>query len=210
MQADTSSAGRTARTFTEQARRTQIIAAAIETIAEVGYPNTTFAKIAKRAGLSSTGVISYHFNGKDDLVRAAAGEALRVSGDYLRERMATASGYAATLRVRIQANIALLASHPRHLRALVEIFANAKTSSGAPVVEPALLDARAGLFETHLRDGQRAGEFGTFDPRVTAIAILGAIDATIGAYATAPDPAAIDLDHLGTELADTFERATRP
>ena len=37
--------------------------AAIETIAQAGYRDATFARIAERAGLSSTGLISYHFAG---------------------------------------------------------------------------------------------------------------------------------------------------
>lgn len=57
-----------ARTFTESARRAQIVTAAIEVIAEVGYAKASFSRIAKQAALSSTGMISYHFAGKDDLV----------------------------------------------------------------------------------------------------------------------------------------------
>ena len=63
----TSGRQRTRPTLTEQARRAQIIAAAIETIAELGYTRASFAQIAKRAGLSSTGLISYHFTTKKDL-----------------------------------------------------------------------------------------------------------------------------------------------
>ena len=56
------------RTFTERARRAQIVDAAIETIAELGYARASFAQIARRAALSSTGLISYHFAGKDELI----------------------------------------------------------------------------------------------------------------------------------------------
>src|SRR5688572_20233889 len=56
-------------TLTERARRAQIVAAAIETIAELGYRRASFAQIAKRAGLSSTGLISYHFTSKKELDR---------------------------------------------------------------------------------------------------------------------------------------------
>ncbi|WP_409496972.1 TetR family transcriptional regulator [Amycolatopsis sp. cmx-11-12] len=58
-----------ARTFTESARRAQIVAAAIETIAGLGYARASFAQIAKEAKLSSTGLISYHFANKEELVR---------------------------------------------------------------------------------------------------------------------------------------------
>ncbi len=46
----------------------------------VGYGNTSFARIAKAAELSSTGIISYNFAGKDDLMREIVGEVLRVAG----------------------------------------------------------------------------------------------------------------------------------
>ena len=54
-------------TFIEKARRAQIVAAAVEVIAEVGYAKASLAAIAVRAGISK-GVISYHFSGKDELM----------------------------------------------------------------------------------------------------------------------------------------------
>ena len=41
-------------TVTASARRAQIVTAAIDTIAELGYGNASLARIAKRAGISST------------------------------------------------------------------------------------------------------------------------------------------------------------
>jgi AcrR family transcriptional regulator len=68
-------AGGQSRTFTESARRAQIVAAAIDVIADGGYASASFAAIARRAGLSSTGLISYHFASKE-ILRAgqSAGE----------------------------------------------------------------------------------------------------------------------------------------
>jgi AcrR family transcriptional regulator len=59
-----------AKTFIGPGRRAQIITAAIEVIAEAGYAKASFSRIAKHAGLSSTGMISYHFAGKEDLLAA--------------------------------------------------------------------------------------------------------------------------------------------
>ena len=56
------------RSFIEQSRRAQIVDAAISTIAEVGYAKASFARIAERAGLSSTGLISYHFANRAELI----------------------------------------------------------------------------------------------------------------------------------------------
>jgi TetR/AcrR family fatty acid metabolism transcriptional regulator len=53
------------RTFIETARRAQIAASAIDTIADVGFAGASFARIAERVGISG-GLISYHFAGKHD------------------------------------------------------------------------------------------------------------------------------------------------
>ena len=48
----------TTRSVTATARRTQIVQAAIETLAEVGFDRASFAEITRRAGLSSQRLIS--------------------------------------------------------------------------------------------------------------------------------------------------------
>jgi TetR/AcrR family transcriptional regulator, fatty acid metabolism regulator protein len=54
--------------------RSNIAATAIDTIAEVGYAGASFARIAEKLGISR-GLISYHFAGKDDLMRQVVNEA---------------------------------------------------------------------------------------------------------------------------------------
>jgi hypothetical protein len=57
----------TKQSFIAEARRAQIIEAAIRTLDEIGYVQASLAQIAKRAGIS-TALISYHFSDKDDLM----------------------------------------------------------------------------------------------------------------------------------------------
>lgn len=205
----TSAAGDAAgrRTFTESARRAQIVAAAIETIADNGYAHSSFTKIAKQAGLSSTGMISYHFAGKEDLVRAVVEEVLRGAAEFMRPRIEAArgAGHAAMLRAYIEANIELAADRPRQLRALLDIFNSARTSSGSPVVHPAVLTSRVDLFVAHFTDGQRSGAFGPFDPRVMALAVVAAIDALVAGLTAGHE---LEPGAAGRELADAFDRAT--
>jgi AcrR family transcriptional regulator len=201
MQAEKSS---TELTVTEAARRTQIVSAAIATVAELGYARASFAKIADRAGLSSTSRISYHFAGKDDLLRTCVEEISRTATAFMRPRIDAADGYAAKLRAYIESNLELLVERPAHLRALVEILRNVQGAESG--LGGAALSARPALLAEHLREGQRAGEFGPFDPDVLALALTGAIDAFVGAAAEGgPDPR-----RAGTELADAFARATAP
>ena len=65
-----------ARTFADRSRRAQIVACAIEAVAELGFANTSIRKIAERVGVAMS-VVLYHFANKDELVRAIVTEAWR-------------------------------------------------------------------------------------------------------------------------------------
>jgi AcrR family transcriptional regulator len=188
------------RTFTESARRAQIVAAAIAVINEHGYAAASFTRIAKQAGLSSTGMISYHFANKDDLIGEVLTEATTVAYRFISPRMEAVDGYRAKLRARLESNMELVRAHPGHVRALMEIARNAPTT-------PEFVDDRFGLFSGHLRAGQAAGEFGPFNADAMAVAIIGAIDAMVIGLVLHPE---VDATEFGRELADAFDRATRP
>ena len=80
----TSDQGR--QSFIEAARRAQIIECAIDAIAELGFAQASLAQIAKRAGIS-TGVISYYFAGKDDLIREVAAHVYEVGRILIEPRV---------------------------------------------------------------------------------------------------------------------------
>jgi AcrR family transcriptional regulator len=73
------------RSFVSNARRAQIVEAAIETLADVGYANASLARIAVRLGISK-GVISYHFSGKDDLIAEIVSQVLQRARAYMQPR----------------------------------------------------------------------------------------------------------------------------
>src|SRR5579864_4314825 len=116
-------------TFTEAARRAQIIAAAIDTIAEAGYGQASLARIAERAG-TSKGVISYHFAGKDDLIREVVAEVLAKGEAYMIPRILAESSGAGMLRAYIESNLAFMREHRNHVLAIFEIFLNARGEDG--------------------------------------------------------------------------------
>ena len=191
------------RTFIETARRAQIVDAAIETIAEAGYRKASFAQIAKRAGLSSTGLISYHFESRDELVRQAVEQILETIRSYMGERFASvqALGAADALRTYIEANVEFIDSHRVEMRALMEIFTAGGFEYGGEQ-ETATLTP----LEQILRRGQRAGEFRRFDTKVMATLIQRAIDGLPFALANDPE---LDVPAYGAEVATVFELATR-
>jgi TetR/AcrR family fatty acid metabolism transcriptional regulator len=74
------------RTFIEQARRLQILDAALELFATKGYNETSLSDIAGTLSISK-GVISYHFEGKAELGAEAVRHMLRHYGEFVRQRL---------------------------------------------------------------------------------------------------------------------------
>ncbi|MGA5563056.1 TetR/AcrR family transcriptional regulator [Streptomyces platensis] len=199
-------AERKAPSFTETGRRAQIVAAAIEVIAEAGYHRASFAKIAERAGLSSTGMISYHFDGRDDLMREVVTDVMRLAENCLRPRIEAHESYAARLRASIEGNLDLFAEYPNHLAAIVEILANLRGGDPGMIAFLDATEANLAVQVEQLRKAQRAGEFREFDPWVMMRAIRAAIDDVV--RRATHDPG-LDVRAAGRELADLFDRATR-
>ena len=193
--------GDRAPTVTEAARRAQIVAAAIDTIADLGYRQASFAQIARRAGLSSTGLISYHFAGKSDLMARVVDEIVGAISGHMTDRMAGCTAAAAALETYIRASVEFVAGHRRQMKALLEIFMN-----GGLSYEPGTELVVLSPVEAILRGGQADGEFRDFDARVMAAVIQRAIDGLPFLLETHSD---IDLGAYAAELVTTFELATR-
>ena len=123
------------RTFIEEARRSQIIACAIEVIATLGYANASLSEIAKLAKIS-TGVISYHFDGKDELIQAVVAEVAGIATDLMTPRIVAQATATDALRVYIEANLEFMRLHPKPLLALVEIVTHSVRATAARLPTP--------------------------------------------------------------------------
>jgi AcrR family transcriptional regulator len=206
MRSDSGSDGQRELTFIEAARRAQIVTAAIDTIAEAGYGQASLARIAERAGISK-GVISYHFAGKDDLIREIVAEVLAKGQAYMLPRILAESSGAGMLRAYIESNLAFMREYRNHLVAFLEIFLNARGDDGGPLVDEKSLDYMVTSLEQLLAHFQAAGDFrADFDPQVMALAIRGAIDTVPPRLARHPD---LDVGRYARELAALFDLATR-
>ncbi|MBU3065434.1 TetR/AcrR family transcriptional regulator [Nocardia sp. NEAU-G5] len=191
---------------TSEARRAQIVAAAIDTLSEFGYAGTSFAKIAARAGISSTRLISYHFEGKNDLMTAVVDHIVLNAEQYMNTRLAAAGpGRWPRLSAYITANLNYHRDRPEQLRALIEISNNVRAADGDPQRIPHHQEATLARLEAELREGQSSGEFTDFDPHVLAVTLRSAIDAAGIRYATG---ALTDPDAYAAELVELFRRAT--
>jgi AcrR family transcriptional regulator len=189
-------------TMTTGARRAQIVTAAIDTIAELGYGNASFARIAKRAGISSTRLISYHFDDKAELVRAVVAAVLAEAAEHMGKRLHAAGTPTEMLTAYIGSNLEFIAGHPTAIRAVIEIAANARADDGTPLAPADEPDGAVARLVTLFRAGQEDGEFRAFDPVVMAVTLRAAIDAAAGR----PD---LDPHDYAAELVALFTRATR-
>jgi AcrR family transcriptional regulator len=194
------------RTFTETARRAQIVAAAIDTIAELGYGQASLARIAERAG-TSKGVIIYHFGGKDELVREVVGGVVAGGVAYMEPRVEAEPTGAGKLRAYIESNLAFMRENRSRMVAIFEIALNARAADGSRLYDPSVQVAGVAALQQLLAYFQGTGEFRAgFDPHVMAIAIRAAINAVPAQLAGAPE---LDVGHHARELADLFHVATR-
>lgn len=206
MRSESGLGGQRDRTFIEAARRAQVVAAAIDTIAEIGYGQASLARIAERAG-TSKGVISYHFAGKDELIKEIAADVLARGEAFMLPRILAASSGPDMLRAYIESNLAFMRDNRNHLLAFRDIFINARADDGSPLFEEKSLDHVVTSLQQLLAHFQTAGDFRRdFDPEVMALAIRGAIDQVPPRMSRYPD---LDVDHHARELATLFDRATR-
>jgi AcrR family transcriptional regulator len=188
-------------TIIEQARRDQIIGAAIRTIADLGYARASFAQIAKRAGLSSTGLISYHFKAKKDLDRAIVADIYGRLTRHMGAAMADAADPQAALVAYIEGLIGFMRADPHALQAMLGVVMHGTVAYDADSER----EATSGIADI-LRWGQAEGVFRDFDITVMATTIQRALDGIPLAQATTPD---LDLDTYARELVEAFTRATR-
>lgn len=192
------------RTFIETARRAQIVAAAIDTIAEVGYAGASFARIAERVGISR-GLISYHFADKDDLMKQVVRDVIEKGMGYMRPRILAGETGPRMLRAYIESNLAFMRENRKDLIAVLEI-ARSADARRLFYGDSDVIDAVRAL--EHLLSGfQTAGQLRPdFDPHVMAITIRAAIDAVPSRLALDPE---LDIDNYAKEIATTFDLATR-
>lgn len=198
------------RTFTETARREQIVAAAIDTLAELGYADTSLGKIARTAGLSSVGMISYYFAGKAELMAEVVTSVLTDAEGAVAPRVAAASTAVGRFRTYVEATLEYVATHRAQSVALMEITVGRRSresdveDASFAIVSDLVARAQAELAESDPGRGRKA-----LDPGLVAVAVRGAINHAVGHSlrrrpGPGPDP---ELAAEGARLAELFARA---
>lgn len=191
------------RSVAAQARRAQIVNATIATIADLGYAQTSFARIAERAQLSSTRLISYHFASKQELMAQVAADVYTDIARFMTARLEGECTAGGALREYIRGTIAYVSTHRAQMTAVLDIFLSGVLTDGdQDTGELVSVDP----VERILRDGQASGEFRDFDATIVAACIQRSLDAVPMLLHTRPS---LDLDACAEEMTRLFDLATR-
>jgi TetR/AcrR family transcriptional regulator, transcriptional repressor of bet genes len=191
------------RSFIEEARRAQIVAAAIDTLAELGYGKASLTQIAKRAGIS-TSLISYHFKEKDELMQETYSQTYSNWTTYVHDQLSAGATATERLHMYIEANLAYMGTRPKHFEAMIEIMFNARSEDGTLLYRGDEDDQGSIQLKELLLDGQQSGEFRQFDVQNMAIALRGTIDQFLGQVASRPS---FNLEAYTAQLIELFDRA---
>jgi TetR/AcrR family transcriptional regulator len=192
-------------TFTEEARRRQIIDATIDLVAERGPAAASLSAIAGRAGISKAAVL-YHFASKDAVLDATMRHVLTSFAEVVGARVDAADGPEAMLVAYLRGTVDYMRDHPAHVRVLVEGLVRDRDGARELVPGSPERASRWRSVAAILEEGQRAGAFRTFDPRALAVMINGALDGVVAEWVGAPD---LDLDAAAAELETVVLAAVR-
>lgn len=191
-----------AASFIQTARRAQLVACAIEVIAEEGLARASTVRIAERAGVSR-GVLTYHFTSRAELIDEVINHVYDLAGTMLLPRIAQAATPREALREFIGGSVDLYLTHSMEMAALTAIFGAAAGDEGVQRARHERHGLEMRDLGRLLEDGQAQGQFRDFDVAVMARAIRGALDAALSHVAQSRE-----AEPYKSELQTLFDAAT--
>lgn len=151
-------------------------------------------------------MISYHFAGKQDLIRQIVEDVYHTGAAFILERIKAQTTASGRLRAYLESNLEFLREHPTDLAALTEIGPHLRDQAGEPYTAAGYQEPSVQGLVMLLEEGQRGGEFGDFDARSMAVMIRATIDA---AAPRMRGEHALDFDIYRGTVVDTFVLAVQ-
>lgn len=193
--------------FTRSARKAQIVAVAIEVIAEVGYAQASIRRIADRVGIAMSAVL-YHFGTKDNLVDAIVEHMYRTMITHVAPAIDAERTATGKLHTYIRSSIDYFGTHRVALKALASLGTTYVPADGRRFEElglsPDIAEQLAVLDPAPiLAAGRRDGEFGDFPLQSTAIALHGAVNGVVEKVLREPG---YDAGGYAEDLIEIFDR----
>jgi AcrR family transcriptional regulator len=182
-------------------RREQLMAAAVQVLADRGYAGATASAIAVLAG-TSKGLLWHYFTDLDDLFEQTARRTLAGLAAVVGASLDLEAPAPEIIRAAVHAAAALQRTHRTERRAMREIVANLRTAAGELRVDQSDLDELYAGQEAIFRRGQQQGQLrADLDPRLVAVVYQGAVDSMLGYLDAYPET---DADQLAGTVADVL------
>ena len=192
------------KSFIEEARRKQIMEAAIDTIALHGYAQTSLAKIAEQAGIS-TSLILYHFKDKDQLMAEVLASIVEDWEKPAKEILqSTSLSYSQKLKEYIEVRLVHIGTRPKQSIALIELLFTSRPTGTAQAYRTEEQGFEIDDLIELLNEGQEKKEFGEFNTVHMAMLIRSIIDQFLG-YSQVPD---IDLETYTKDILAWINQLT--
>lgn len=189
--------------FIEEARRRQIIEAAIRTIARRGMVHTTLEDIANEIEVSK-GVILYHFKNKAELIAEVINHLISEQRSHRQARLAGMETPLERLHEYIRADMDFYLNNRQSMICWWELFTFYKSPEEKALLESRLYDVPRETLVRIIRDGQAAGVFRQeIDPLTAATLVEGAIEGVMIQWVF--DETQVDLHNCGEELISLLE-----
>lgn len=190
--------------FIEQARRSQIVATAAETVAEFGYAQTSLARIADTAGISK-GVITYHFKTKDEILRLVVTRLFDQAWAYMEPRITAEATAVGQIQAWIRTELEYFGSHRTEFLAMSDIVANHRDAEGDHAFAQEFDAEVTGLTDI-LVQGQHDAQLRPFDADSVANIILRCLEGVLTTWAVDPS---VKLEEQIPVLLDFIDHAIR-
>lgn len=194
--------GPPARSFIETARRAQLVETAIATVNELGYPRSSLAEIARRAGVAKSAIV-YYFASKDALLLEVVETVFAELGAELLAAVEGVAAPADRLSAYADAYLGHVDEHRAAIAAAVDIVVSHRTADGTPLY---LLEDESdtALLRDVIAEGVSSG---SFRPIPLAVAV-GLVESVLDHAITTVqrDPGA-DLSGLRAEAGPFLMRA---
>jgi len=202
---------------TADQRREQMLRAALEVIAERGFPDTRIADVAERAGVSPALVI-YYFKTKDQLLT----EAMRFSEDIWYEAGVSRLRAIGTAAGRLEELVAMICLPEADVTPneswlpTLDLWAQAGRHPEVAGVRQKFDERWRQTISSMVVEGQAAGEFGPVDPADFAVTLSAMLDGFVILIAL-EDPTVdagrafeLSMRFVASELGFTWVRRRRP
>lgn len=189
--------------FIEEARRKQIVAGAVSTIARRGMAYTTLEDIADEIGVSK-GVISYYFASKSQLISEVFELLLNEQRTHRMNRIEQKSTPLEKLREFVRADMDYYQNHRDNLICWTELYGYYSSPGEKILFEHRLYDHPHQILKDLLQAGQADGSIApSLDVDLYATLIEAAIEGVMMQWVFNPEQ--VNLQQCGDEILGVFE-----